>query len=399
MKRHITLTIIIATISIVPANAQNGKFKNWLKNTAQFVSAAVFEQTCEYAGYSKEESQQMTRDLCTALGANITNIERGLNYVAASDKYEKQNVIKDYAFDLAFDLAGDVSGDVSGDSQMVENFRTLAHANLEYLHYKNSPKTDSPGQVTYDSLTRVYANVMYDTYQYGKSQRAKRLAEKLKMKQKLTSQGMDASMANEIAGSLIAVQNSKDLTQEEKEEYFNSFGLDLDANVIAVVASNDLYSEEYLKQQEEEARKIKEEEERKKEEERKRQEAEARRVALAKLGNTSIPTYSFDNVDLVEEQMLQLDTIADIMKKYDDIQLSIIGHTCKIGYKSINLKKGLKRAEQCKIYLVEKGIAESRITTDSKGELAPKYDNKTLLGRAQNRRVEISIIEQSSLEE
>lgn len=392
MKRHITLTIIIATISIVPANAQNGKFKNWLKNTAQFVSAAVFEQTCEYAGYSKEESQQMTRDLCTALGANTTNIERGLNYVAASDKYEKQNVIKDYAFDLA--------GDVSGNYQMVESFRALTDANLTYLHDKSTATSNEKRKLAFAKLTRAYADVFYDTYQYGKSQRAKRLAEKLKMEQKLTSQGMDASMANDIAGSLIAVQNSKDLTQEEKEEYFNSFGLDLDANVIAAVASEDNeYSEEYLKQQEEEARKIKEEEERKKEEERKRQEAEARRVALAKLGNTSIPTYSFDNVDLVEEQMLQLDTIADIMKKYDDIQLSIIGHTCKIGYKSINLKKGLKRAEQCKIYLVEKGIAESRITTDSKGELVPKYDNTTFLGRAQNRRVEISIIEQSSLEE
>lgn len=388
MKRHITLTIIIATISIVPANAQNGKFKNWLKNTAQFVSAAVFEQTCEYAGYSKEESQQMTRDLCTALGANITNIERGLNYVAASDKYEKQNVIKDYAFDLA--------GDVSGNSQMVESFRKLTDANLEYLHDNSTATSDEERQLAFDKRTQAYADVFYDTYQYGKQRRARHLSEKLKMEQKLTSQGMDPSMANELAGSLIAVQNSKDWTQEEKEEYFNSFGLDLDANVIAVVAS---YSEEYLIQQEEEARKIEEEEEQKKEEERKRKEAEERRVALEKLGNTSIPTYSFDNVDLVEEQMLQLDTIADIMKKYDDIQLSIIGHTCKIGYKSINLKKGLKRAEQCKIYLVEKGIAESRITTDSKGELAPKYDNKTLLGRAQNRRVEISIIEQSSLEE
>lgn len=393
MKRHITLTIIIATISIVPANAQNGKFKNWLKNTAQFVSAAVFEQTCEYAGYSKEESQQMTRDLCTALGANTTNIERGLNYVAASDKYEKQNVIKDYAFDLA--------GDVSGNYQMVESFRTLTDANLEYLHDNSTATSDEERQLAFDKRTQAYADVFYDTYQYAKQRRARHLSEKLKMEQKLTSQGMDPSMANDLAGSLIAVQNSKDWTQEEKEEYFNSFGLDLDANVIAVVASenNDLYSEEYLKQQEEEARKIEEEEEQKKEEERKRKEAEERRVALEKLRTTSIPTYSFDNVDLTKEQMTQLDTIAGIMKKYDDIQLSIIGHTCRIGYKSINLKKGLKRAEQCKIYLVEKGIAESRITTDSKGELAPKYDNKTLLGRAQNRRVEISIIEQSSLEE
>lgn len=394
MKRYITLVIMMAMIATVPANANFWKkLGRVAKNIAVSAGAAVLEQTCEHAGYSREESQQMTRDFCEALGAEKENVDKGLKYITSSDKYERQNVVKDYVFDVA--------AEVTGNDDVVKTFRTLTHANLEYLHYKNSPETDSPGQVTYDSLTRVYANVMYDTYQYGKSRRARYLSETLKMEQKLTSQGMDPSMANYLAGSLIAVQNSKDWTQEEKEKYFNSFGLDLDANVIAVVASenNDLYSEEYLKQQEEEARKIKEEEERKKEEERKRQEAEARRVALAKLGNTSIPTYSFDNVDLVEEQMLQLDTIADIMKKYDDIQLSIIGHTCKIGYKSINLKKGLKRAEQCKIYLVEKGIAESRITTDSKGELAPKYDNQTFLGRAQNRRVEISIIEQSSLEE
>ena len=51
------------------------------------------------------------------------------------------------------------------------------------------------------------------------------------------------------------------------------------------------------------------------------------------------------------------------------------------------------------MYLLEKGIEDSRITTDSKGELAPKYDNKTFIGLAQNRRVEISIIEPSSNEE
>ena len=394
MKRYITLIMIMATIAIVPANANFWQALFSVgKDLLVGASAAVVEQTCEHAGYSKEEARKTTEDLFSALGANSTNVQRGLDYINASDKYEKQNVIKDYAFDLA--------GDVSGNYQMVESFRTLTDANLEYLHDNSTATSDEERQLAFDTRTQAYADVFYDTYQYGKQRRAKRLSETLKMEQKLTSQGMDPSMANDLAGSLIAVQNSKDWTQEEKEEYFNSFGLDLDANVIAVVASenNDLYSEEYLKQQEEEARKIKEEEERKKEEERKRQEAEARRVALATLGNTSIPTYSFDNVDLVEEQMLQLDTIADIMKKYDDIQLSIIGHTCKIGYKSINLKKGLKRAEQCKIYLVEKGISESRITTDSKGELAPKYDNKTFLGRAQNRRVEISIIEQSSLEE
>lgn len=394
MKRYITLIIMMATIAIVPANANFWRTLGRIaKNVVVGASAAVVEQTCEHAGYSKEEARKATEDLFSALGANSTNVQRGLDYINASDKYEKQNVIKEYAFDLA--------GDVSGNYQMVESFRTLTDANLEYLHDKSTATSDEERQLAFDKRTQAYADVFYDTYQYGKQRRAQHLAEKLRMEKKLTAQGMDPNMANDLAGSFIAVQNSKDWTQEEKEEYFNSFGLDLDANVIATIASedNEMYSEEYLRQQEEEARKIKEEEARKKEEERKRKEAEERRVALETLSTTSIPTYPFDNVDLTKEQMDQLDTIAEILKKYNDIQVSIVGHTCKIGYKSINLKKGLKRAEQCKMYLIEKGVGENRITTDSKGELSPKYNNNTFMGRAQNRRVEISIIETSSSEE
>ena len=394
MKRYITLIIMMATIAIVPANANFWKALGRIaKNVVVGASAAVVEQTCEHAGYSKEEARKATEDLFSALGANSTNVQRGLDYINASDKYEKQNVIKEYAFDLA--------GDVSGNYQMVESFRTLTDANLEYLHDKSTATSDEERQLAFDKRTQAYADVFYDTYQYGKQRRAQHLAEKLRMEKKLTAQGMDPNMANDLAGSFIAVQNSKDWTQEEKEEYFNSFGLDLDANVIAAVASenNDLYSEEYLRQQEEEARKIKEEEARKKEEERKRKEAEERRVVLETLSTTSLPTYPFDNVDLTKEQMDQLDTIAEILNKYNDIQVSIVGHTCKIGYKSINLKKGLKRAEQCKMYLIEKGVGENRITTDSKGELSPKYNNNTFMGRAQNRRVEISIVETSSSEE
>lgn len=394
MKRYITLIIMMATIAIVPANANFWKALGRIaKNVVVGASAAVVEQTCEHAGYSKEEARKATEDLFSALGANSTNVQRGLDYINASDKYEKQNVIKEYAFDLA--------GDVSGNYQMVESFRTLTDANLEYLHDKSTATSDEERQLAFDKRTQAYADVFYDTYQYGKQRRAQHLAEKLRMEKKLTAQGMDPNIANDLAGSFIAVQNSKDWSQEEKEEYFNSFGLDLDANVIAAVASenNDLYSEEYLRQQEEEARKIKEEEARKKEEERKRKEAEERRVALETLSTTPIPTYPFDNVDLTKEQMDQLDTIAEILNKYNDIQVSIVGHTCKIGYKSINLKKGLKRAEQCKMYLIEKGVGENRITTDSKGELSPKYNNNTFMGRTQNRRVEISIIETSSSEE
>ena len=108
MKRYITLVIMMAMIATVPANANFWKrLGRVAKNIAVSAGAAVLEQTCERAGYSKEESQQMTRDFCTALGADEKNVNKGLDYVNASDKYERQNVVKDYEEKLE-DIPGDI---------------------------------------------------------------------------------------------------------------------------------------------------------------------------------------------------------------------------------------------------------------------------------------------------
>ena len=74
------------------------------------------------------------------------------------------------------------------------------------------------------------------------------------------------------------------------------------------------------------------------------------------------------------------------MDKYPDLTITIVGHTCKIGYKNINLKKGLKRAENAKAYLIEQGISENRISVDSKGETEPRSDINS-----ENRRIEITV--------
>jgi OOP family OmpA-OmpF porin len=86
-----------------------------------------------------------------------------------------------------------------------------------------------------------------------------------------------------------------------------------------------------------------------------------------------------------------LDETADFMAKYAAAKLHIAGNTCDLGPASWNMKLSLKRAEAAKAYLVKKGVAADRISTEGLGETAPKFDNKTNEGRKQNRRDDLTI--------
>jgi OOP family OmpA-OmpF porin len=71
--------------------------------------------------------------------------------------------------------------------------------------------------------------------------------------------------------------------------------------------------------------------------------------------------------------------------------LTVTGHTDLVGTSAYNQTLGLKRAEVIQNLLEKKGIPSIRIISDSKGKDQPVGDYLTEEGRAQNRRVEISI--------
>lgn len=72
-------------------------------------------------------------------------------------------------------------------------------------------------------------------------------------------------------------------------------------------------------------------------------------------------------------------------------KIAITGHTDYIGSGEYNYRLGLQRAERVKRILIKKGIAAERIVVLSKGEEDPVASNKSVRGRAKNRRVEINI--------
>lgn len=74
--------------------------------------------------------------------------------------------------------------------------------------------------------------------------------------------------------------------------------------------------------------------------------------------------------------------------------INIIGHTDSTGSDSVNNPLSVDRAEAARDYLVSRGVARNRISTDGRGAREPIADNNTQQGRDKNRRVEIYVAEQ-----
>ncbi len=85
----------------------------------------------------------------------------------------------------------------------------------------------------------------------------------------------------------------------------------------------------------------------------------------------------------------QLNGVIEFAKKYPEPVINLVGHTDSMGSEKINIPLSLARAESVKKYLIKQGIAADRITTKGEAANYPIGDNKTISGRAKNRRVEI----------
>jgi outer membrane protein OmpA-like peptidoglycan-associated protein len=84
-----------------------------------------------------------------------------------------------------------------------------------------------------------------------------------------------------------------------------------------------------------------------------------------------------------------LKELADVLIKYPDLKIKIIGHTDSDGSDAANLELSKKRAAAVATALSQDfNIDASRMQTDGKGEAEAVADNKTKEGKAQNRRVE-----------
>jgi OOP family OmpA-OmpF porin len=80
-----------------------------------------------------------------------------------------------------------------------------------------------------------------------------------------------------------------------------------------------------------------------------------------------------------------------VLKQEGSVDIVVEGHTDSVGTDQYNLGLSRRRAETVQTYLVDHGVARSRITAEGMGESKPVASNDSADGRAQNRRVELHL--------
>lgn len=93
-----------------------------------------------------------------------------------------------------------------------------------------------------------------------------------------------------------------------------------------------------------------------------------------------------------EQSFAVLDNMARVMNQFPNAKFAIEGHTDNTGTDKINDPLSNDRANAVREYLISKGISASRLSSQGFGSKNPIDTNKTVAGRANNRRTEIKLV-------
>jgi len=101
--------------------------------------------------------------------------------------------------------------------------------------------------------------------------------------------------------------------------------------------------------------------------------------------------FDFDKYNIKKIYVPDLDQHVAYLTANPSSPVTVEGHTDYIGSDQYNQKLSERRANAVRKYLIEKGIASSRIQVVGYGEQRPIADNMTKEGRAINRRAEFEV--------
>lgn len=107
-------------------------------------------------------------------------------------------------------------------------------------------------------------------------------------------------------------------------------------------------------------------------------------------------TFDFDSSEIKPSFYTILNNVADVMINYPETAVQIAGHTDSTGSDSYNQGLSVERAGAVRNFLAGQGVNYGRMSAVGFGERFPIASNTTEFGRAQNRRVEITLTPQAT---
>ncbi|WP_417616637.1 OmpA family lipoprotein [Oceanisphaera sp.] len=102
-------------------------------------------------------------------------------------------------------------------------------------------------------------------------------------------------------------------------------------------------------------------------------------------------TFAVDSADLSPSFYNTLSGVAMVLKEYEKTYVNVVGHTDNTGSASHNQALSERRAASVGQFLISQGAAANRFNIRGVGFNQPVASNNTAEGRAQNRRVEITL--------
>lgn len=113
---------------------------------------------------------------------------------------------------------------------------------------------------------------------------------------------------------------------------------------------------------------------------------------LAPVINLDGVGFALNSANLLPSATATLDDAIVTLRRYPETRVLVAGHTDSQGDAGYNQKLSQARADSVRTYLTNGGVNANQLTTRGFGESEPVASNVNRAGRAQNRRVELRIL-------
>ena len=103
--------------------------------------------------------------------------------------------------------------------------------------------------------------------------------------------------------------------------------------------------------------------------------------------------FNTGTADLTPEALIILNMVSNILNENPKLTIDISGHTDNVGKPTANLDLSNRRAHSVMTYLLSKGAKPEQMKAFGFGQTKPITTNRTVVGKAENRRVEFKVVD------